>query len=171
MTEPCSYASGAFGLLGVIVGATITQGTAWWQKRKRHFAYWSAMSAEVDLCRDQAQGYIADQVIAPLGRLSIVAYENGFPTLLADGAVTHDEAKAVLNFYGLVEQINRGLEQANEAIAGGTKTDRSIYESMRLDVKCKHMLEANGPYAVVRGVIAHHVPSSARRNAPGEATT
>jgi hypothetical protein len=130
-----NWISGAFGLAGVVIDATITQGAAWWQKRKRHLAYWSAMSAEIDLCRDYAETYPKAMVIAPLYRLPTTAYENGFPALLGDGAVSHNDAKAVLGFYGEVEHINRGLEQANDAIADGVKTDHSVKESMRLRPK------------------------------------
>ncbi len=61
MTDATAYDGGVFGLLGVIVGVVSTQGVAWWQRRKRHRAYWSAMSAEIDLCRDDAQAYLKDR--------------------------------------------------------------------------------------------------------------
>ena len=144
------------GLAGVALGAWIGYWKELRQQKKRHLSYWSAMSAEVDLCRDDANQYLKDAVIAPLYRLPTVAYQEGFPALLGDGAVSHDEAKAVLAFYGLVEQINRGLEQANDALEGGTKTDQSVKESMRLDEKCKHLSAEDGPYATVREVIARH---------------
>ncbi len=110
------HVAGAFGLGGVIRGAIIASGVEWLQKRKRHVAYWSAMSAEIDLCREQAQGYLDDNVIAPLNRLPTIAYTNALPGLLGDGAVSGGEAKAVVSFYNLVEQINRGIEQANDAL-------------------------------------------------------
>jgi hypothetical protein len=150
-----SIVSGAFGLGGVIIGAAITQGVAWWQKRKRHRAYWAAMRAEIEVCRDYASGYVDDQVIAPLYRLPSSAYENGFPNLLGDGVPDRDETKAVIEFYGFVDQINRGLKQADEATKGGHKTDWSVKVSARLDVKCKHL--ANEAYEPARAVIDKHL--------------
>lgn len=155
------YVAGAFGLGGVILGAIIANGVEWLQKRKRHVAYWSAMSAEIDLCCEQAGVYLNDQVIAPLNRLPIVAYTNAFPGLLGDGAVSGGEAKAVLSFYNLVEQINRGIEQAHDALTPeGKKTDRSVSESMRVDVKCKRLVEKGGPYDIARAAIAVHAKLS-----------
>jgi hypothetical protein len=151
------WISGAFGLAGVIIGATITQGAAWWQKRKRHLAYWSAISAEVDLCRDHAEEYCDAQAYAPLYRLPTTAYTQGFPALLGDGVVSHDDAKFILAFYGLVEQFNRGLEQVHEAnvqdVGGGRVRD----EAGRLDVKARHMIAPNGLYPAVRRVIDAHL--------------
>ena len=155
------WISGAFGLAGVVIGASIAQGAAWWQKRKRHLAYWSAMSAEIDLCREDAAVYVRDRVIAPLYRLSTTAYENGFPALVGDGAVSGDEAKAVLGFYALVQQINRGLEQVNDALVDGKKTDKAIAESLRLDEKCARLLA--GPYQAVRAVISARLRRLAMR--------
>jgi len=76
----------------------------------------------------------------------IAAYENGFPALLGDGVVSHDDAKAVLGFYGTVGDINRGLKQVNAAMPDGVKTDHSVRLSMRLDTKCKDLVKAGGLY-------------------------
>jgi hypothetical protein len=159
MTEATPYISGAFALAGVIVGAATTQLAAWWERKKRHLSYWSAMAAETELCRDHAAIYVADWVIAPLYRFPTTAYENGFPALLGEGAVTGAEAKAALTFYGIVEQINRGIEQANDALVDGQKTDHSVKESNRVDLKCKGLVKAGGPYDAVRAVVAQHIKS------------
>jgi hypothetical protein len=151
------WISGAFGLAGVVIGATITQGTTWWQKRKRHTAYWSAMSAEVDLCRDHSEEYVNGHAFAPLYRLPTISYDEGFPALLGDGAVSHGDAKAVLAFYGLVEQFNRGLEQVHEADVRNPGDGRVRDEAHRLDVKARHIIAPDGPYRAVRDVIDRHI--------------
>ena len=157
-----AYIGAGAALVGATLGFAGPQLVAWSQKRKRHRAYWSAMSAEVDLCREDAEVYVRDMVIAPLYRLSTIAYANGFPGLLGDGAVSGDEAKAVLSFYSLVDQINRGLEQANDALVDGKKTDKAIAESLRLDEKCKRLVAEGGPYDAVRAVIDAHIKRSRR---------
>jgi len=152
-----AYVSAGAALVGAALGFAGPQLVAWWQKRKRHRAYWSAMSAEIDLCREHAEAYLKDRVVAPLYRLSTIAYANGFPSLLGDGAVTGDETKTVLAFYGLVDQINRGLKQANDALVDMKMTNKAVAENLRLDEKCKHMIAEGGPYDAVRAVITKHV--------------
>lgn len=155
---------GIFGLAGVIIGAVITQGSTAWQKRKRHFAYWSALRAEVDICRNHASNYKKDQKAAPLYRLPVTAYKKGFPALLGDGAVSHSEAKTMLDFYNMVEQMNRGLERAGEMhlkLQDGGGDVFLFEEANRLSVKAEHLLDA---HQSVRGVIDPHAkPSRWRR--------
>lgn len=154
--------SGLYGLAGVIVGATITQGVAWLQKRKRHLSYWSAMSAEIDLCRGLADAYLNDQVSAPLYRLPTIAYEAGFPALLGDGAVAKDEATTMLRFYSQVAQLNRGLDQIHEATVRQAPLDPEV---RRLRLKAEKLLDKcqqdpGGPYyRAAREVIDRHVPA------------
>lgn len=102
-------------LLGAIVGGTITHGVAWLLRRKKHKAYWSALSAEVDLCRGLAEAYVRHSVKAPLYRLPTIAYDKGFEALLADGVVSEEDVRSILRFYAHVIQINRGLEYAHSA--------------------------------------------------------
>jgi hypothetical protein len=130
------------GLLGVALGAGLGELREVCQRKKRHLSYWSAMSAEVDLCRGLAEAYCRDPVKAPLYRLPTVAYENGCPALLADGAVSEEEARSILRFYGQVEQINRGLEYAHAA------RDRSPQEVLdqeasRLKLKANNLIDPN----------------------------
>ena len=78
---------GLFGLLGVALGASLTGLKEWCQRKKRQRAYWSALSAEVDLCGGLAEAFVRDKVKAPLYRLPTIAYDTGFPALLGDGVV------------------------------------------------------------------------------------
>jgi len=113
MADGSSYVAGVFGLAGVVLGFLGTNTVAWLEKHKRHRAYWSAISAEVELCKSMAETYLRDEVRAPLYRLPLIAYDKGFPALLGDGVVSKEAAKAILAFYSLVGEMNRGLEQAN----------------------------------------------------------
>ena len=53
--------------------------------------------------------------MAPLYSLPTLSYLHSFPVLLADGAPSGAEARAVTQFFNEVETLNRGLDQANEA--------------------------------------------------------
>jgi hypothetical protein len=166
MTEPtttsamASILPGIFGLAGVVLGALLTQLREILQRRKRHLSYWSALSAEVDLCHGFAMAYENDPVQSPLYRLPTLAYEKGFPALLADGATTENEAHCILRFYGQVLQINRGLEYAH---AGRNDPKTLALEESRLKLKTKNLIDPNctdpgGPYySAVRGAIDRRV--------------
>jgi hypothetical protein len=145
--------SGAYGLLGVMVGAAITQGKDWWTRRTRRGTFRAALLAEADLCHGLCTAYLRDPVQAPLYRLPTVAYERCFPALLEDAAVGSEEAKAVLNFYVLVEQLNRGLDQAHDALSlvrearPGHLGDYGLDEEAgRLRLKAATMTSPDGPY-------------------------
>ena len=143
--------SGLYGLAGVIVGATITQGVAWLQKRKRHLSYWSAMSAEVNLCKGLAEAYVRDDKKAPSYRLPTVGYDVGYPALLGDGAVDDEEAMVILRFYLQVAQINRGLEYAHAARDATGPKEVLDGEASRLLIKARALFDPackdpGGPY-------------------------
>jgi hypothetical protein len=158
-----AYVSAGAALVGTALGFAGPQLVAWWQKRKRHLAYWSAMSAEIDLCHGLAKAYVADDVPAPLYRLPTIAYDKGFEALLADGAVTEEEAKAILRFYALVVQINRGLDYAHAAPEPGVPVEELDKQVMRLKKKATnlydpHCKDPGGPYYLrVRPLIDAHL--------------
>jgi len=153
---PSLITAGA-GLLGVVVGVVSTQSVAWWQKRKRQIGHWRALSAEIEICRDRAQAYITDHVLAPLYRLPALAYEEGFPPMLADGVLLEDEVRAVLSFYNIVEQINRGLDQAHQA-AINEQEERLGREAGRIGLKAHELVDRDKLYDRIRAVVNSHLP-------------
>jgi hypothetical protein len=150
MNNVPNYVAAIIGVAGVALTLAVNHGIAAWQKRKRHFGYWSAMSVEASLCQSHAQGFLKDDVKAPLFRLPVAAYENGFPALLEDGAVSADAARAVMLFYGLVEQLNRGLDQAQDATRDDILLER---EAGRLRTKAKHLVSPDEQYDEARKII------------------
>jgi hypothetical protein len=89
-------------------------------------------------------------------RLSIV---HGL-ALLADGAVSDKHATAVLFFYGLVNEINRGLDQAHGARHSSVELDE---EAKRLDVKMMHLSQHDGPWDRARNVIVERMKATEPR--------
>ena len=162
MTGPTTaLLAGAFGLMGVVLGAFLMELREFFTRRERHLSYWSALSAEVDLCHGFAKAYCDDPVQSPLYRLPTIAYDNGFPALLGDGAVSEKEAHCILRFYGQAMQINRGLEYAHAAKEGDPTV--LAQEANRLKLKAKNLIDPNcidpgGPYySAVRDAINKHV--------------
>jgi len=143
------------GFVGVLVGAGITQGAAFWQRRARHRSYWQALRAEVEICREHGDAYLADSVNSPAYRLPMKAYENALPGLLQDGAISHDEAKAVLAYYTQVDQMNRVLEQAHAAWVSGREDDLKR-ESDRLALKARHVSAGDKYYRRLQSIFDHH---------------
>jgi hypothetical protein len=166
MSQWPSIVPALIGLLGVALGLTFASLREWWQRKKRHLSYWSAMSAEVDLCAGLGRAYTRDGVKGPLYRLPTIAYDNGFPALLGDGAVSEEEARAILRFYSQVTQINRGLEYAQKALDPGAPPDALDREANRLMLKTASLIDPEvadpgGPYyRRVRDAINQHVKST-----------
>lgn len=171
------WIGGVFGLLGVALGASISQFATWFQQIARHVGYWSAMSAEVDLCHGMAEAYERDNVAAPLYRLPVLAYEGGFPALLSDGAVKHDDAMAILRFYSQVSQINRGLDQAQELRGSDSASEAALStEQRRLRLKASALcsqsaVDPGGPYyEAVRKCIDTNLAGCAKRREDAKTT-
>jgi hypothetical protein len=66
----------------------------------------------MQLCREQAETYLKDEVMAPLYRLPTKAYGASLPVLLADAAIDESGVRDLLRFYGQAEGLNRGLDNA-----------------------------------------------------------
>jgi hypothetical protein len=159
------------GLAGVVVGAALASARERRQGRKRRLSYWSAISAEVEECKGLAEAYVRDSVSAPLYRLPTLAYNNGFPALLGDGAVSEEETRAILRFYSQVTQINRGLEYAHAATDSGVPPAVLARQADRLLLKARNLFDPacrdpGGPYYErVRAAIDPHVRSERRVDA------
>ena len=141
---------------GVILGIVNTHLIDWFRRCRRHFAYWGALSAEIDLCAAQADTYLRDSVRAPAYRLPTIAYDKGFPALLGDGVVSEANAKAVLVYYDHVAQMNRCLDLAH---AARDKEDEYLLnvESSRARMKAEHLCAREQAYKTVRAVITERL--------------
>jgi hypothetical protein len=100
-------------LFGFVLGLVPT----WLDRKRRLRTHWAAIRAEVELCREKASSLTTDSVQSPLYRLPVMAYEASLPVLLAEGAVSETELLAVGRFYGQIQDINRGLDNAAQMLA------------------------------------------------------
>lgn len=101
-------------MLLVILGFLLGLIPGWKARRDRLKVHWGALRAEIELCREHATTYLKDDVMAPLYRLPMKAYEASLSVLLSDAAVKEDEVQTLLKFYGQVEDLNRGLDNATQ---------------------------------------------------------
>jgi len=148
-----SIISSASALIGVGLGLWSTHWREKRQRRRSHRSYWSALSAEIDLCEELAKAYVRDEVAAPLYRLPTLAYDNGFPKLLGDGAVLKQkDAGDLLRFYAQVIQINRALEYAHTIATNPDAPEGALAQEVnRLRLKAKNLYDPDckdpgGPY-------------------------
>ena len=128
-------------------------------RRRRARAHWAALSAEAEIGERLARAYLTDGVAAPLYRLPDAAFAVSFPALLADGAVRKAEIGELAWFWGAVQDINRGLDNANSAL-NSEQEERLGSETQRLQLKCRELLEGRegdeASLAAVRRVLASH---------------
>jgi hypothetical protein len=146
---------GQYGLIGVMLGFLLSQGVEWIRRRKRHNAFWHAINAELIYSGELAEVFLTDPVQAPLYRLPRSAFETCYPQLLADGAISEAESRALMTFFNEVETLNRGLDLATDHSGDPVKL-RAEYERNRK--KAKRLASQDGPlYKQAFAAIAKHI--------------
>jgi len=144
------YLKAITGILGVLVGFLLSQGVQYIQRRRRLRAHWTALNVAIVQCCRWADRYRTDRVIAPLYRLPAALFEVSLPVLLAEGNMTSwPEISSLVEFGSLVDQINRGLDLADER--RGTEGQA---EHDRLLIKCGELVELS---AAAREAVRHHI--------------
>lgn len=126
-------------VLGFLLGLVPT----WWASKRKTRTHWAALRAEIEFCSGRATIYMKDEVQAPLYRLPMKAYTASLPVLLGEGEVTESDVSALLEFYGQVEDINRGLDDAAEAHKNGNLA--LLTETYKRNLrKCEQLVDTGG---------------------------
>ncbi len=124
----------AFAIFGFLLGLL----PPWFNRKRRLKTHWCALRAEMMLCKEKAETLLNDNVMSPLYRLPVIAYQVSYPVLLADGAVAEEEVLILGRFFEQVQDINRGLDNAAQAKMGNdsynlkTEYDRNLLKAERL---------------------------------------
>lgn len=126
-------------LIGVVVGFLLAVAYEWNKRRLSRQAHWGMLGAEVSLCAERARNYLGRSVSAPLYRLPTAAFKVSFPVLVAEADLSPREFKSLVEFYSWCEDINRGLDNADET-AKARNTDQLLLEEKRIDSKCEKLL-------------------------------
>ena len=127
------------------------------QRVKGHLG---ALRAELAENHKYGETYLRDKVKSPLYRLPTVIYEAALPALLADSALDEIKVGALVAYYGMVETLNRGLDEADRVRAGqhssGSSPEAALDDAYgRNLLKAKQLVnELYKPAAVAIGIPA-----------------
>ena len=123
-------------LFGILIGLV----PGWIGRRRKIKTHWAVLGAEVELCKSRAENYIRGSVIAPLYRLPVSTFHTSFPVLLSEGNLAPNEYNALMEFFSWAEDINRGLENADQ-MSKEDNNPKLKSEYVRNMDKCKKLTE------------------------------
>jgi len=101
-------------VLGVVLGFLLSWVLQWFSGKKKCKTHWAALSAEVEKWKEMAEGYLKDDVVAPLGRLPVSCFQTSLPVLLAEAAVAKEELSVLMDLFCQVQSFNRGLDMTTD---------------------------------------------------------
>lgn len=118
-------------LLSAVAGGVATWLVSWWTRRTATLGHWGAFLAELEICRDAAAAFLADEVQAPLGRLPMMAFNRAFPILIENGRMRPSQVRALTELYSVADWKNRSLEPTQSYVAGPLRDDGLLPTSPR----------------------------------------
>lgn len=131
-------------LVPVIVGFLIGLLPGWYSARKALKSAIAAMLVELDFAEHLARTYIDSQIMAPLYRFPVIAFDEGIRMLIGRGCLDSSQARHISVYYHKVREINRGLDNADSRRHDATQLN---VEWRRLMAKCRELLESELPLA------------------------
>lgn len=150
------------GAIGVVLGFILSALRDWWQRKRRHAAFWAALSAESEYCGQLAEKYLDDEIRAPLYRLPTTAHSSALPVLLADAALVKSEVTALIEFVAEVEAFNRGLDRSADA----PNETAQLAEFERNKIKARRLTSAGSTFQAVRQIHVARSQSGASQETP-----
>ena len=130
--------TGAKEVLLIVIGFVLGFVPSWLDRKRRLRAHLQGIRAEMQLVRERANMLLTDNVMAPLYRLPVSAYQTSFPILLAEGVLSEQEALFLGDYFCQVQDINRGLDNAtamahsNDEVGIDREFDRLVIKAQRL---------------------------------------
>lgn len=124
----------------VVLGFLLGLVPQWAIRSRRLATHWAALFAELEQCEPKLKNLLKDNVQAPLYRMPVMAYEASYLTLLSDGDVSANDVKVLGEVYGLIQDLNRGLEYASDMSHSGSSHQLKA-EFQRNILKAKHLVE------------------------------
>lgn len=107
---------GVSEVISLLVGFVLGHTPAWFDRHRRIKTHWHSLRAEALLCKKAAEGFLAANIMSPLYRLPVVAFDRAFPILIAEGVIEEAELMSLSRFVSMVQELNRGLEDASELL-------------------------------------------------------
>jgi hypothetical protein len=127
------------GALGVVVGAAIPICWSLFSRWKERGGEIRAMHAEFHLAHIYLRAYLGDGVAAPLYRIPVSMTKQALPKMVGDGLLSLDDVGAFVEYVNVVDEINRGLDLAADAVANN-RGAAIFNEQNRLTLKIDRML-------------------------------
>jgi len=148
------------GLLGVLFAFGFTYCKDAKDRKKRLRGNLAALKAEMEYCGKTACIFLsANPVVkSPSYRLPTLCYQSAFPSLLSEHILSEEEFSPLIEYFAGVETLNRGLDQANEAIGNGTRLDE---EHDRNTIKARRLIPSSEQYTVVKSLLERLSKSNA----------
>jgi len=137
-------------VVAVVIGVFLAFLLEWISTARKRRGHFSALQAEMELCRALAETYLQHKISAPLYRLPTMAYAHSLPELLGSAALGKKETKALLEFFTEVETLNRGLDQA-QAVRDDAKKLKEEVE--RNEIKAGHLVPNQSYYHQARSIL------------------
>ncbi|MFC1484333.1 hypothetical protein ACFL5M_00730 [Candidatus Neomarinimicrobiota bacterium] len=125
-------------LVGVVVGFLLAVAYDWNRRRRLRKAHWGMLGSEVSICVKRARDYLNRKVSAPLYRLPTAAFNASFLVLVGEADLSPAEFESLVEFYSWCEDINRGLDNADE-VSKASDAERLQLEERRIHSKCEKL--------------------------------
>lgn len=144
----------AFTIFGFLLGLV----PPWFNRKRRLRTHWCAIRAEMLQCKEKAETLLKDKIASPLYRLPLTAYQTSYSVLLGDGAVSEGEVLVLGTFFGLVQDINRGLDNTAAMHMSGSLMENKIEsEYQRNRMKAEKLIKEENQkpsiYEQAKGVV------------------
>jgi len=135
------------GLVIAIVSYIISYMEKFFRLGRGSHTLWCAVASEIKFCSEIADISIKDDLKSLSYRLPTSAYDNLFPRLLENNAISREEISHLQKFYGTVKSINRGLETASEHFSSN-QTLLVSQERENILMRLKRIASKDGDYSV-----------------------
>lgn len=87
----------------------------------------AALRAELKICAFFVGHFLKDKIQAPQFRLPVAAYHAHFHALAADGAIAQEILPDAILLFTKIDDFNRGLDSAAEALAAGNAENLKLF--------------------------------------------
>ena len=135
------------GLAIAIVSYIISYMETFYRLGRGSHTLWCAVASEIKFCSEIADINIKDNLKSLSYRLPTSAYDNLFPRLLDNNAISRDEISHLQKFYSTVKSINRGLETASEHLSYN-QTGSISQERESILMRLKRIASKDGDFSV-----------------------
>lgn len=150
------------GVVAVLVGFLFSEWKLNHNRKRKLKAHWASLLTELEISRQKANTYLSDKIAAPLYRLPMEAFQTSFPVILAEDDIEEKELNSLINFFSVVQDLNRGLEMTAQLHIEGEKKESQTFHDVanRNILYAKKLCKADdedSTYVEAKKVIERHL--------------